>query len=1077
MQDNKQTSASGWILLLDAQTGKKFFHNKITNQTLWTLPDELRKTVEGGLESDWWELFDNDRKLPYYYNNKTKVTLWKRPENCSPIKVVNTLRRKDNQVSLPLSSSGEQQTKATQQNGISARDELKTSGKAVQLLEQAELSQPALKPNWRKIYDHNSKRYYYGNIITKETTWDPAKAILQRSADKALDEIQDIMKTVTGILDDSQEDGRKRAITSPVNLQSNREKIKESNKSEDGISLIDNVILTLENENEEGDQQTNTNLPESSSTNKNNDKKSKKNENKKNKKKEKYKKNNLSPRSRAQTTPTTPSPYLPPLPEEAMLDDFLRDLGLVETMKNKKNQIIPKKQINNNNNNNNHNNNNHNHNNNHNECKLDDGGVSTPPLPSTEKDFEAIPEPLNLREFVILKEEQKISQHIPDNINATAPSTNDSSNLTTDNSITSKQNNVDPRKAVNRLPSELRMARSDDGVFPTKSAEPKLDKGSIISNSCPSLASLDGDIAAKVRGMPKQNYNRSESTYLTKSFGLHLSSSPVANLRSEAEAEKKPHRRFSFRKLGKKKKKKAPVGMVAEEPEDPQDDTATKTLSADFKNEINKFQLEGYAKHYFSTRKKGIFRRKLPLKELLTFQVKPLAQPLLKAPTSEASKAATYIFKQILAYQGLRDLKEDPDTPSIDLVREIIAAAIKDGQLRDEIYCQLCKQTCVPVHSASTEFVPEHLFCSEVSFKGWELMCVCTVTFPPTRDLEAWLRAYINEYTKLTTGKEHKYANYCVKKLDIICKEGPRGRVPSTKEIKLIFEAPFACSPFGATLEEIMEYQSSQSINMRLPFILVALCDSIIKFGGEQFEGIFRIPSEMEPLYELKAELERGNFTALKSDTISCTTVASLLRLWMRELKYPIIPHELYAECIDISSGGSAEIIKELPELNCRVVMYLVRFLRNMAREEVQVHTKMSVSNLAMIFAPNFLRNPSDSKEEIIQNAKKEQDFVKDLMLHLEIPEEEEETEEEKKEKEKMVKGGKDDESDEEKEKKGKKEKDEDGYGSSSSSDGSYPVGPGFDVFSFRSSSDFDSDSDSDSDDCYGIESSSYSDD
>lgn len=45
--------------------------------------------------------------------------------------------------------------------------------------------------------------------------------------------------------------------------------------------------------------------------------------------------------------------------------------------------------------------------------------------------------------------------------------------------------------------------------------------------------------------------------------------------------------------------------------------------------------------------------------------------------------------------------------------------------------------------------------------------------------------------------------------------------------------------------------------------------------------------------------------------------------------------------------------------------------------------TKMTVNNLAMVFAPNFLRCPSDNPQTIFENAKLEQNFVRNLILHL----------------------------------------------------------------------------------------------
>lgn len=45
-----------------------------------------------------------------------------------------------------------------------------------------------------------------------------------------------------------------------------------------------------------------------------------------------------------------------------------------------------------------------------------------------------------------------------------------------------------------------------------------------------------------------------------------------------------------------------------------------RVLPKDVKGDISKFQLEGYARKYFKSRKKGIFKRQVPIQELLTFQ-------------------------------------------------------------------------------------------------------------------------------------------------------------------------------------------------------------------------------------------------------------------------------------------------------------------------------------------------------------------------------------------------------------------------------------------------------------------------
>jgi hypothetical protein len=76
--------------------------------------------------------------------------------------------------------------------------------------------------------------------------------------------------------------------------------------------------------------------------------------------------------------------------------------------------------------------------------------------------------------------------------------------------------------------------------------------------------------------------------------------------------------------------------------------------------------------------------------------------------------------------------------------------------------------------------------------RGWELMAMCCLAFPPTQDLENWFRKYLLEHTKAEAEKEAAYARYCVKKLDLMCDIGcpSRGRVPSRHELDRIRVCP-----------------------------------------------------------------------------------------------------------------------------------------------------------------------------------------------------------------------------------------------------------------------------------------------
>ena len=106
---------------------------------------------------------------------------------------------------------------------------------------------------------------------------------------------------------------------------------------------------------------------------------------------------------------------------------------------------------------------------------------------------------------------------------------------------------------------------------------------------------------------------------------------------------------------------------------------------------------------------------------------------------------------EILMYQGL--LEHEESDPMV-IAREIVSEGIRDGQLRDEIYCQICKQTCytpteyISPLSPTTSICRLLIKCSirELLFKGWELMIFSCLTFPPTQNFEEWLRKCVLSY-------------------------------------------------------------------------------------------------------------------------------------------------------------------------------------------------------------------------------------------------------------------------------------------------------------------------------------------
>ncbi|CAJ0749620.1 14572_t:CDS:2 [Entrophospora sp. SA101] len=415
------------------------------------------------------------------------------------------------------------------------------------------------------------------------------------------------------------------------------------------------------------------------------------------------------------------------------------------------------------------------------------------------------------------------------------------------------------------------------------------------------------------------------------------------------------------------------------------------TLPPELQNEINKFSIDGFARKYFVTHKKGIFRRRVPVEKMLLFQKDSIRQPLL--PLNEnIQKDAIKCFKVIRYIMGDRsrgrlnlnnnistinnningDISSGPHSKQNQLlsIQWLLDRGIFLGELRDEIYVQIYKQLNNNPSSVSIK-------------KGWELLCVITITFPPSKNLESHLMRFISDNLNKKENQIDVYSKHVYNRLTRICKKGPRGKVLTLGEIERAMVAPFNPSVFGETLEFIMDLQSQTLPTLKIPRILPFLADSILDLRGQSIEGIFRVPGDADYVTELKLRIEKNKY-----DIAGITdphVPASLLKFWLRELAEPLIPNDFYERCINNSEDAvqTIEIIKQLPEINRKIVIFIVNFLQLFAEPEVCKITKMHVSNLAMIFAPNFLRCPSDHLGVILKNTKYEQTFMRTLILNL----------------------------------------------------------------------------------------------
>mmetsp|Transcript_28559 Transcript_28559/g.69630 ORF Transcript_28559/g.69630 Transcript_28559/m.69630 type:complete len:645 (-) Transcript_28559:269-2203(-) len=185
---------------------------------------------------------------------------------------------------------------------------------------------------------------------------------------------------------------------------------------------------------------------------------------------------------------------------------------------------------------------------------------------------------------------------------------------------------------------------------------------------------------------------------------------------------------------------------------------------------------------------------------------------------------------------------------------------------------------------------------------------------------------------------------------------------------------------FYATIEHCMEMTSAKYPSLPVPVIVVNLIKSIEGLGGYSVEGIFRLSAKKEDLDCLRKQFDQGNYEVKES---SPHVAAGLLKQWLRELAEPLIPTELYMLAIDLAKSKPQlaqvkEFAKKLPALNWKVLETISVMAGKIAA--LSAVNKMTYSNLAIVFAPGMLRNPSEDPAEMLENSKYETLITKFLL-------------------------------------------------------------------------------------------------
>lgn len=181
---------------------------------------------------------------------------------------------------------------------------------------------------------------------------------------------------------------------------------------------------------------------------------------------------------------------------------------------------------------------------------------------------------------------------------------------------------------------------------------------------------------------------------------------------------------------------------------------------------------------------------------------------------------------------------------------------------------------------------------------------------------------------------------------------------------------------FGAPLAEAVRYNAPVDVDVPLPSV-VYRCIQYLESQNAIFEeGIFRLSGSNVVIKQLRERFNNEGDINLVTDEqyYDIHAVASLLKLYLRELPTSILTRDLHLEFMSITTeitdkeekmAALNELSQRLPQANATLLKYLIAFLiRIINNSDIN---KMTVRNVGIVFSPT-LNIPAPVFATFLQN-------------------------------------------------------------------------------------------------------------
>ncbi|CAN0485228.1 unnamed protein product, partial [Ectocarpus sp. 8 AP-2014] len=139
---------------------------------------------------------------------------------------------------------------------------------------------------------------------------------------------------------------------------------------------------------------------------------------------------------------------------------------------------------------------------------------------------------------------------------------------------------------------------------------------------------------------------------------------------------------------------------------------------------------------------------------------------------------------------------------------------------------------------------------------------------------------------------------------------------------------------------------------------------------GLYVPGLFRVPGNTEKIQQLKSTFDAGEDVEFDERKIhDVHEVATLLKMYFRELPEPVVPTAFYHPMLEASDLTEfvetvRALVAQLPEINRTCVRLLFAFLLRVSL--LSAENLMTTENLGIVFAPNLLRAPNATEMNVM---------------------------------------------------------------------------------------------------------------